>query len=235
MLTLLALGCISSSTTMSGAIMDGPDSTAAVPDTAITIRSAGGSEWDAVTADATGSFEVTVPSHALFYLSAEAEGFRTTVFTGASDDAPVVVDDGTLWMRTEADIETLIADFGDCAAEESANGGGVIEGEIRLQVFESSEVNDFPIVTTAAVLAYTESGVPYTACYLDSEGNPSIDAVSTGETGRFAVFGVPSGLISLQIRYDYGGPEEQEDWYPLYMPDDGTVPMWPALVSMPTW
>ncbi len=235
MLALLALGCLPDSTTMSGIIMDGPDSSAGVPDAEITIQTAGGNEWDATTADSAGSFEVEVPIHALFYFTASADDYRSTVFTGVSDDTPVVVDDGTLYMRTNDDIDTLVAEFGDCAAEASASGGGVIEGEIRLQVVQSGEVTDFPLVTTAAVLAYTESGVPYTACYFDDEGNPSVDAVWTGATGRFAIFGVPSGLISLQIRYDYGGSEEQEDWYPLYMPDNGAVPMWPALVSMPGW
>ncbi len=233
MLALLALGCLPDSTIMSGIIMDGPDSSVGVPDAAITIQTAGANEWDTTTADGTGGFEVEIPIHALFYFTAAASGYRPTVFTSISDDSPVIVDDGTLWMRTDSDIETLITEFGDCAAEASASGGGVIEGEIRLQVVQSGEVTTFPLVTTAAALAYTESGVPYTACYFDDTGAPSDDAVMTGTTGRFAIFGVPSGLISLQVRYDYGGSEEQEDWYPVYMPDSGAVPMWPTLVSMP--
>ncbi len=235
MLALLAMGCLPTSTTMTGAVMDGPDSTAPVPGADISIKTAGGAEWDATIADEAGSFEVTVPIHALFYFTSAAEGFATTVFTGISDDSPVQVSDGDLWMRSEADIETLIEQFGECAAEASADGGGVIEGEIRLLVVDTDDVTSLPLVTTAAALAYTDSGVPYSACYLDDDGNPDVDAVWTGDTGRFAIFGVPSGLISLQIRYDYGGPEEQEDWYPVYMPDDGAVPMWPALVSMPGW
>ena len=232
---VLLMACLPTSTTMTGAVMDAQTNGAPVPDTAVTIRSPTGNQWDAAVADTSGAFEVTLPIHSIFYFSAAADGFTTTVFTGVTDESPVEVPDGTLWMRTPAVLDTLIEEFGDCGAEDSASGGGIIEGEIRMQVVESEEAESLPLVTTASVLAYDESGVAYPGCYLDDEGVASADASWTGETGRFAIFGVPTGVISLQIRYDYGGPDEQEDWYPLYMPDDGTIPMWPALVSMPGW
>lgn len=235
MLALLALACLPTSTTMTGAVMDAQTNGSPVPSAEITIRTGGGGEWDATTADASGTFEVALPTHAVFYFAAEADGFLPTVFTGVTDDNPVEVTEGDLWLRTQTDIDAIIAEFGDCAVEASASGGGIIEGEVRMQVVETEEVDGLPLVTTASALAYTESGVPYQACYLDDEGVASSEALWTGETGRFAIFGVPSGLISLQLRYDYGGTDEQEDWYPLYMPDNGAVPMWPALVSMPGW
>ena len=233
MLALLTLACLPDSTLMTGAVMSAAEDGSPVPDTTVTIRTgASGSEWDTTVSDSSGAFEVEVPTHSLFYFAAQADGFAHTVFTGVAGDEPVEVVDGELWMRTDDDLQTLKTEFGDCAA--GAVEGGVIEGEIRLMVISSEEDADtLPLVTTAAILAYSESGVPYTACYLDDEGVASADAAITGETGRFAIFGVPAGVISVQIRYDYGGPEEQEDWYQVYMPDNGTVPMWPALVSMP--
>jgi hypothetical protein len=232
---LILTACLPTSTTMTGAVMDAQTDGAPVPDAEITIRSPTGNQWDAAVADTTGTFEVTLPIHSIFYFSAAAEGFTTTVFTGVTDESPVEVPDGTLWMRSPDEIEALIQDFGDCGVEDSANGGGTIEGEIRMQVVENSATDSLPLVTTAAVLAYDESGVAYPGCYFDDDGVASADSSRTGETGRFAIFGVPSGIISLQIRYDYGGIDEQEDWYPLYMPDNGTIPMWPTLVSMPSW
>ena len=233
MLALLALACLPTSTTMSGAITDAQDGGSPVPGAEVTIRSANGAEWDAAVADGSGNFEVTLPIHSLFYLAVEADGFEPTVFTGVADDDPVEVAEGELWLRSPDYLDTLITEFGDCGVEASASGGGIIEGEVRLQVVSTEEADSLPLVTTASLIAYSESGVPYTACYLDDEGVASSEALWTGATGRFAIFGVPSGLISLQIRYDYGGPDEQEDWYPLYMPDNGTMPMWPAQVSMP--
>ena len=231
MLSLLFLACIPESTLISGMVMDSQDAGTPAPGVTVTTLDGGGMEWATTTTDDSGTFVVDLPIYTLFYLEAAADGFVPTVFSGFAENEPLEVQDGSLWMRTPQEHDELAVTFGDCAAE--AGEGGVIEGEVRMLVIQTPDLSELPLVTTASVLAYTADGTPYSACYLDDEGISSAEAFQTGETGRFAIFGVPDGLISLQVRYDYGGSEDQEDWYPIYMPDNGTVPLWPALVSLP--
>ncbi len=234
MLPLFAIACALpiETTTLSGVVTDARDGGAPVAAAAVTLREQFGTIWEETTTDDSGAFTTSVPSNQLFFLHTEAEGFVTTSYTGWAGDAALEVSEEGLWMQTEADLDALREEFTGCAGEVDPERG-VIEGEVRLLVIEQEDLSELPLVTTASLLAYSESGVAYSACYLDDDGVSDPDAVWTGETGRFAFFNVPPGIISLHLSYDYGGPDDQEDWYYAYLTAGGVAPMYPVAAGMP--
>ena len=237
MLTLVMvtglMGCLSSEALLSGVLTDAMGGGTPVAGAAVVGRDTTGMRYsEASTAD-DGSFELALPTGQVFYLHAEAEGFAPTSFTGMMGTDPIELGEGVVWLRQEADLEAVRAEFAGCAPESLGPDVGVLEGEVRLYVAPQQAVETLPLVTTATVTVYTNAGVAYGGCYLDDDGESSPEAVITGETGRFAVFGVAEGPVSVLIEYDYGGDAPHEDWYTFFVPAGGVVPLYPALVGMP--
>lgn len=232
LLTLLT-GCLDETVEISGQVTDsqGEDGQP-VSDASVTIRDFGGAQFASATTDGDGVFSSTVPMQQMFFLEMEADGFAKTAYAGLSALQEIQVTDGELWLRAEDDLEAIRAEFEGCAPAE-LGVGGVIEGEVRLYVLQGQETEELPFVTTATVTAYTADGTVSVGCYLDDKGTSDPSMSVTGVTGRFALFNVPSGPMSVLISYTYGGAAPHEDWYTVYVPEGGVVPLYPALATMP--
>ena len=121
----------------------------------------------------------------------------------------------------------LFRSFSSCTTY--AETGPFVSG----QMVGAISSGDLVIVDTGAVTVVDEANaVEYPACYLDDDGESLADGTETGETGLFAVFGVPSGAIVADVRYTDPGGEEAVEFYQYVMPEDGYVPMYPALISL---
>lgn len=233
--TTLLVGCLITEVDLSGPITDTRGGGEPVAGAGVVVRDSNGTRYAETTTDDAGEFSVPVLAGQVFYLEAGAvdAGFAPTSYTGAAGTEPLSVSEGDLWLRRSADLEAIRAEFAGCSPEELGGGVGVVEGEVRLYVAPQQEVDSLPLVTTASVTAYSNNGTAYTACYLDDAGESAPDLEWTGETGRFAVFGVQEGPVSVLVEYDYGGTEPHADWFTFFVPAGGVVPLYPALAGMP--
>jgi hypothetical protein len=230
---LLLLACTVDDTVqiaVSGRLFDGPEADAlVVAGATVAALDANGEEVDRATSSSLGEFSVQVPGWDTFHLHLGAEGFATTAFSGNAGGVDVTADDGVLWLRSEDELAALRATHAACPSAQDE--GGVVEGLMRLYIPDQEDPDTLPVVTTGHVSAWTADGVEYPACYLDDEGASSADADETGETGRFAVFGVPSGPISVSLSYAQYGVETDPGWYFVWMGEDQVAPLYPALVE----
>jgi hypothetical protein len=233
MITLLLAACVVGDTTqisVSGRLYDSPDADAGiVAGASVAALDAYGVEVDTATADDSGTFEVEVVSWDVFHLHLSADGYATTAWAGTAGESDIAADEGVLWLRSETDLDALRATYSSCPSVQDE--GGVVEGVMRLYIPGQEDNDTLPLVTTGVVTAWTVDGVAYPACYLDAKGASDPDATSTGETGNFAVFGVPSGPISVELGYTTYGTTAESGWYFVWLPDDGVAPMHPALVE----
>lgn len=231
LMSLLA-GCVEETVSISGQVIDDRSDGAPVSGAAVTVWDIAGATFDTATTGDDGVFSSTVPMQQMFFLELEGEGFANTAYAGLSALQDLQITDGELWMRTADDLEAIRAEFDGCAPDE-LGVGGVIEGEVRLYVLEGQDPDELPYVTTATVTAYTADGTVSVGCYLDDKGVSDPSMSVTGQTGRFALFNVPSGPMSVLVSYTYGGSSPHEDWHTVYVPEGGVVPLYPALATMP--
>lgn len=230
LLTLLACNPDAGRVMISGRVFDGPDDgDAALSGATIASRDVNGNAVDETTADSDGAFEVGVEPSQAFHIVISADGTLATSFTGIAASDNLEVEDHLLWARDTQDAADLREEFVGCAPE----GGGLIEGLVRLYlpVEESSE--ELPIVTTATVRVEDGNGEIHDACYLDDQGISDPSAEYTGQTGRFALTGIPAGRVTIEVDY---APSEQVASSTIsigYLPEDGTIPMYPAWATLP--
>lgn len=232
LLLLTVVGCMETVFPISGPVTDSRYGGNPIPDADVTLRDAGGQVFSQATTNDYGWFEADMPPQQIFYMHATADGFVDTSYSGLSAAAPFEIIEGEVWLRSTEDLEDIRAEFDGCAPD-TLGEGGVIEGEVRLYVLPGQDPDELPLVTTATITAYTVDGAVTAGCYLNDKGESAPDQGITGQTGRFALFNVPSGTISINVQYDYGGPEPREDWYVVYVPESGVVPLYPVYSSMP--
>ena len=205
----------------------------AVPNGEVWTRDSNGSCFDETVTDDDGQFSVQAPANDYFFIMFHGDGFASTSFTGFSGTDTIDVDDGTLWAMSAQNRSGLFDEFANCAALEDIEdqSGGILEGEVRLY-FQINDPDDLPFLTTATVTAFDSDDVELETCYLDDEGISDADAFETGETGRFAVFGMKQGGYTVQVTYDAGTGSEPVSTYIIWMPENGVVPLEPAYVEL---
>ena len=234
-LLMLGLGSIEpliEEVTLSGTLTESDDSTSApISDGTITTFTLWEEETDCTTTNGSGEFSLRAPASSSFYVQASAPGRFSTTFTGWSGIEDLETEPGVLWVRDADELDAIRADFDGCAGADAE--GGIIEGEVRVYLPVEAEVEELPLVTTASVSAIDSSDETITACYLDDDGLSDPTAEITGETGRFALFGIAPGTVWLTVTYTVTEGMEEESEYPLYMPFNGTAPMYPVLVDLP--
>lgn len=179
-----------------------------------------------------GAFEITVPASQSFFVTFadEAGGHVPTSFTGLAGSSDIQADEGTLYLRSADELALLRAEFAACPDAQAE--GPVVEGEVRLWL-NVEEVDELPTIPDATVVVHDADDNQLPACYLDDKGASLPDGERTGATGRFAVFGVPEGPLSVQVIWAFAEGVDLESWYIVRAPSGGVVPMYPAWVEGP--
>jgi len=229
---LLACTSLPETVLLTGSIVDAPSSQASmVADATVSILDLDLQEVASSTTDADGTFSVTVPAAATFFVSLEAEGHTPTSHTGFSGSTDITAAPGELWVRPTEELDAIRAEFAGCEGAEGP--GATVEGVVRLWIPGDNALDSLPLITTATVEVIEANGVTHGACYLDAEGLHDPKATKTGDTGRFAIFGLSSGGVTVNVSYTAEGIMQDESLYWAYLPEDGTFPLQPALVEMP--
>ena len=190
-------------------------------------------EYDCTASNALGDFSLSAPASSNFFVHADATDRVTTTFTGWSGIEDIEVDPGTIWVQSHEALDQIREEFSSCADDIAYADGAVVEGEVRLYLPVDENPGSLPLVTTATVEVVDQFGLTTTACYLDDDGVSDPDASVTGQSGRFAIFGLSSGEAVVTITYTVTTGLEETSEYPILLPENGTAPMYPILVALP--
>ena len=215
---------------LTGTVFDGPDSVDGVAGASVEVLTVDGASFDTITADAQGRFSLAVPAgQPLFVLVGDTADHVPTSFTVNIGTVDVQAPAGTLWARRASVLAEVQNDFTGCGLADAAPT--TVEGDVRLYLGEVEESDQLPLVTTATVFADDGSGVLLGACYLDDLGNSDPGMGETGETGRYGIFGLAPGVVTLTVSYETSESVTTVDLL-IYVPDGGTVPLYPTLVPI---
>jgi len=230
MIPLLWLGCAlpASDIILSGQVLTGQESGLGAADVLVSIRNAETKPHDEVTTDQDGLFEIEVPASNVYHMTLSGTDIAPTAFSGIVGQSDVAIPEDELFVRTEAQVTGLRAEFDSCATAEDE--GGVVEGIVRFHLQDTDD-GSFLVAPQASVTVYNNDGVEFTACYLDEDGISLEDGEEVGTTGRFAVFGVPEGPTTVLFQQEIGGMTIKNYGF-VYMPDQGIAPFYPAFVDL---
>ncbi len=178
--------------------------------------------------DDAGDFEVPVAANGVYHILLAKEGSVTTSFSGVAGSSDFALDEDLLFIRSTSEVTELRALHQNCP--DSDLEGGIIEGIVRLPIM-SDATGDYMTAETASVNASLNDAVAYTPCYLDDDGASLAEGDRVGATGKFAVFGVKEGVISLEFQRDIGD-KTLSNYAFAYMPDNGFVPLFSIVVDL---
>lgn len=226
---------------LTGVITDGPDVESATIDGArVRTFNKSGKQLDDVTSNGDGAFQAATPWGGTFFIEVD-DGDVPTAFSAIAQYGSVEGGPGDLWARSQGELDGLRATYDQCPTVDDA--GGVIEGEVRVYL-PVNELDDLPEITTAVVTATGADGTVYDACYLNDLTQSEPDLPWTGETGRFAIFGVKPGIVDIDI--DYWVPNStgeidtsntdtlvETPTLPIRMPENGASPHYPLWANAP--
>ena len=167
------------------------------------------------------------------YFDLQAEGYARTGHSGNAGLNDWTVALGELWLESEDDLAELQALYAGCPGV--GGDGGLIAGEVRywLEGYEPEE-GEWPLATTGFARAYDTEGASWDSCHLDDAGVAyDAEAEVTGETGQYAIFGGPSGPVTLLIGTVIEGQATWAAEYHVYVPEGGIAPLWPSYVPFP--
>jgi len=225
-LSLLACNNIPDVVTVTGEVYDSPaDDSQTVAGVEVTFFDGAMEVVDQFVTSDSGAFSAIGRSGSPLYVSMKAEGFMATAISGSLGFEDYDVPDGDLWLRSNEDHSVVVEEFDGC--ENMSDGDGAVEGEILMAV--PGEGGSYKAwVETAWVTAVTADGVEHRACYLDDDGVFDPEATMTGQTGRFAVWGV-SGPVMLMVGYSISDQPYWSGNFYIYVPEDGVAPLYDAL------
>ena len=164
------------------------------------------------------------------YVDLTADGYASTGFSGQVGVVDYAVPDGTLWMRSDEDLEEIAAEFDGCSGA-GQEGMGLLEGVVELFV-PGGDIDDSLRVSDAWVAAATSEGERVDACYQGEDGLYDSTATGTGPNGRFALWG-PTGLVAVEVGFKIEDQVMESRRYAIYIPEDGVAPFYPFWVSLP--
>lgn len=221
---------------VSGRVFEGHDRLGfPLADGDIRLLDGDGNEVDAGQTGARGGFRLTARANQLVFAEITAEGFGVSSFTGTTGVQALKVDDGALYGVETRVVDAWTALMEGCPGQ--ADAGGLVYGEVRLFEVFDPETGEEPTVGTAwAAVESVPEGTRREACYLADDGASwAPDSDRTGGTGRFAVFGVPPGLHTLEVGFDLPGGDSYTSLWTVWMPDapGAVVPRFPVYVEFP--
>jgi hypothetical protein len=213
---------------LTGTLYDGEESASApVSGADLQIRNADGSKGEHTTTAYDGVFQIEITPEQSFTAVFSEAGSVETSFAATAGLGDIDAETRQLWLRSEDELADIATTFGDCGER----GGASIEGVVHLYVPSVADYHYLPLVTSADVTALDDAGDVHMACYLDDEGVYDADAVETGLTGRFAIFGLPEGHATVRIGFVLGTEEMPQTVFPVWLSEAGTAPLYPALVQ----
>ena len=215
--------------TLDGRVFDGPDSIDGVPGATVELRTVDGALFQTVTADDEGRFSIQSPTGQPIFMVTNGFDHVPTSFTFNVGSVDMAVPSGVVWARRAPILDTIQEEFSGCNTAGSART--TIEGDVRIYLGPVNEDEELPIVTTALVYIDNQDGTLDAACYLDDAGQSDPEANVTGATGRYALFDANDGPQVLTVTYDADGATITNELL-IYVPDGGTVPLYPTLVSL---
>jgi len=231
MLWLMWMACLPEpgEVTLSGQVDSAQYSEAGAAD--ITVSS-----WDSELApysedatDSDGMFAIPVMANRVYHLALSGEGLVPTAFSGVIGSSDVALPAGSLFVRSLAEVEGLREAFGDCASFQAT--GGIVEGIIQFPIQNGSSGENL-MAEVAYLSARSNDGTTHSGCYLDDDGVSLENGVEVGATGRFAIFGVHQGPVTIEFSQDLGGQTLSNYGY-AFMPEDGITPFFPAFIDLP--
>ena len=105
----------------------------------------------------------------------------------------------------------------------------MIEG---IDPLTSDVTGEAVIAESVVVRASLNDAADYTTCVLDDEGESLATEGQVGATGRFAIFGVEPGAVTIEFVQAIGDKTLTNYGFVL-MPEDGIAPFHPATIDLP--
>ena len=180
------------------------------------------------TTDDAGGFAVAVPALSQFYVHVEGDGRVTTAFSGTAGVVDLNAGEGYPWVADAAFVDGERAAHGACATSLAA--GAIVVGEARVYL-PTTALSELPFAETATVTVMGSDAVLREACVTDEEGASQAQPGAVGATGRFAVFGVPSGPSIVSVAWVDPGGDTVINEFQFLVPEAGVVPLYPALAG----
>ena len=201
-----------------------------LPGATMTVLDDFGVEYDQTTTGEQGQYRVNAPSGQVVHVLSAADGYQTASFRGTSGMNPRLrIPRYLVHGVSDSERDLWTARLEGC---ESGEGEGLIAGEVRIENLQSEETGEHPIVITAYVKLLDDLGEEVgTPCYLDALGEQyDAEADRTGESGQFAIMGVPEGLFLMEVGYDVVGDVDAISFFEVWVPAGGVVPRFPLLL-----
>lgn len=229
---LLWSGCAETDVQIRGFVLEERTAVVGGAGLAVGLRLGDDFEYDATITDEVGRFSVVAPRQDLVVLVIEGEGHLPVAFTGESGIADVFdVPIGQLWAFPEEEAEQWRSDFAGCPGVDEP---GMVVGEVRLDTgADPRDANLTPIDLFGFAFLERDGEARRAPCYLDTEGvryDPEAEYV--GRSGRFAFFGVESGLWDFSAGRLLSEQASVVRTSLLYVPEAGAVSKHPALVDL---
>ena len=230
MIALLWISCAlpSSVVMLSGQVQTQQDSETGAADVLVSIRDARTDPHGDVTTDQDGLFEIEIPGSNVYHMVLSKDDSMPTTFSGIVGQSDVAIPADELFVRSQAEVVLLREEFSACPTAEEE--GGIVEGVVRFKL-QNTDDESFLVAPLTAITVFNAEGVEYPGCYLDDDGNSVEEADNVGNTGRFAVFGVPEGPTTILFQQDIGGMLVDNYGY-IYLPENGIAPFYPAFVDL---
>jgi len=235
-LLALAGGCAEETVIVAGRIGAGPGPDAApLADAEVSIVDLDTRERIVVgAANDEGEFQLLVPAGLDVVALVRSPSTVTTAFPGVTGFIDVTFDDGSLYGLDPQTVAAWRTDFEGCPG---ADGRTALIGRMEFTNLESEKDGGRPIAGggRAELFRADES---FQACYLDPDEevyDPAADR--TGSTGRFAIFDLPRGISTLDVRFEWA-PEAFDSAapVPIWVPDtdeEVVVPFLPFRLEFP--
>ncbi len=187
-----------------------------------------------VSTDSDGFFEVTLPVGLEIAAVVRSPETVVTSFVGSTGFVDVSIEDGTLYGLAPETLAEWRNDYVGCPG---ADASVVVLGQMVFVNLAGDQGGENPIAAGGRAQIVTADD-ELLACYLDpKQGVFSPTADRTGDTGRFAIFDVPSGTSVLDVVFEFAPDSfDSPGPIPVYVPDvseEVVVPYLPLRLTFP--
>jgi len=195
-----------------------------LPGAQIVIYDDSAAVYSSEQADGEGFVSLDIPPLHTFFAALSADDFITTSFTGYAGDGLFEAPEGTLYLRSEAELVEQAALFSACEATSLPS----IDGTVRLDI-PQQEAETLPLLSNVIIEASSSDNESLEACYAGENSTED----GTDASGSFAFFDLPEGLYTLKAKLNNDQSVEMEIEYPVFLPAEGNIPLHPLFFPLP--